>query len=394
MKNSSVAILFLFTVLTAGFLSPTAAGQPGKAKPSPLDSDLVITAQSNEVTLNNGEIVLHYNNNVVARLSDIKITSRNATGMKRQGIWSFENGVTVTRGTEIIQCNRLTFSRATRLIYAIGNFSYIDTSTKTHITGKEANYHVDKKTFSLRGDPRLTKIDTATAETLVITGIEMSYADSLKKATAARDVKITKGKMRSTCQLANYYTNTNIAELRTKPLVHYDIHEVVGDSINLYFGKESLKNAVVIGNSHGIYIDTSGPQATDAAKTKKKQGTVRDTMYTHIWSDSLCMMVNDSGYLDSLWAYGRVNSKYYSSSDPNEANQANGKTMLLSFTTTGNLDYIRMWGNARSIYFIDDPGGNGENEASGDTIVVLFNPDGKAKRLRLIGSARGMYYPQ
>jgi hypothetical protein len=52
-----------------------------------------------------------------------------------------------------------------------------------------------------------------------------------------------------------------------------------------------------------------------------------------------------------------------------------------------------VWGNARSIYNVEEKDGRGINEASGDSITVSF-AKGKATHVKLSGSVRGFYAPQ
>jgi lipopolysaccharide export system protein LptA len=271
------------------------------------------------------------------------------------------------------------FTKNNNLLTARGNFDYYDTTEQTRLRGNEAEYFIASKCFTLRGNPILIRYDSARAETLTIRSITMRYADSLKRATGIDSVRIRKGRLFSQCRLVHYFTNTNQARLQGSPNVWYDIHHLTGDTINLNFNRESLRDASIVGNSHGIYVDTAGHRG-------------RDTAFTHIWGDSLYMAVSDSGRLDVLWSVGKASSKSYESSDPVSANAASGKIMMLSFARDGNVDRLKIWGNARSTYFVEDNGGRGCNEVSGDSIAVAF-AKGKARFVTLAGSTRGIYFP-
>jgi hypothetical protein len=207
----------------------------------------------------------------------------------------------------------------------------------------------------------------------------MRYVDSIKRATGVDSVRIRKGRLYSTCGLAHYFTDTNIALLRGKPNVWYESNHITGDSVNLNFTKESLRDASVVGAAHGIYVDTG-------------TGQTRDTSYTHIWGDSLYMAVSDSGRLEVIWSVGKASSRTYESGDPATANTASGKIMMLGFGNDGAVKKLKIWGNARSTYFVDDAGGRGCNEVSGDSVAVSF-ARGKAHYVTLAGSTRGIYFP-
>jgi hypothetical protein len=88
---------------------------------------------------------------------------------------------------------------------------------------------------------------------------------------------------------------------------------------------------------------------------------------------------------------GKAASKNYRSSEPATANTANGKIMMLGFSNDGNVRNLKIWGNARSTYFIIDSSSRGRNEVSGDSVNVLF-AKGKAEFVTLAGSTRGIYF--
>jgi len=339
------------------------------------------SADSNENSYSNGEFISVLKGNVVFTYDDIQISSDEATWWRNQGVIDFRKKVKVVRGASTLTCDRMHFTKDDNVLTASGHFDFIDTVELTRLTGKEADYHVQTRNFNLRGNPRMVRYDTAAAETLTITGLLMSYTDSLKRATVKDSVNITKGKLASKCRFAHYFTETNKAQLRVNPRVTYESHKVVGDSIDLQFGKESLRSAMIKGHSHGVYVDTS------VAAVKS------DTGYTQVWGDSLYITISDSGMLDSMWSYGKALSKYFTTKKPDLVNEAAGKVMLMSFAERGNVDKVKIWGNAWSKYYIEEEGSSGANEASGDSILVAFRK-GKAAVLTLAGRARGVYFPR
>jgi lipopolysaccharide export system protein LptA len=369
-------VFLLLLIISAGSFSETAPKKP-LLKKSP--SLVLESANSNENSFENDEFISVLRGNVIFTYDDMKIRSDEATWWRNQGKIIFVNNVKVYRGAQTVTCDRMQFAKNNNMLIANGNFHFNDTLEKTQITGKDAEYHIQSKYFQLTGKPQMTRLDAATAETLFISGEKMWYIDSLKCANVTENVKIIKGKLLSTCQNARYYTQTSFAQLRSNPDVTYQINHVIGDSIDLQFGKKSLKGATVMGHAYGTYIDTS--------VTKK------DSSFTKVWGDSLLMSVSDSGKLDSLWVFGKAKSKYYDTNEPEDVNEASGKRILMSFAKNGDADFVKIWGNARSRYFITEQKSKGINEASGDSITVAFNK-GKASRLTLAGSARGIYFPR
>ncbi|HEX2958267.1 MAG TPA: LptA/OstA family protein [Chitinispirillaceae bacterium] len=373
----SETCMLMFTVYCLIFFTQSSAASTQKKKES---GDLVLeSANSNENTYTNGEFVSILRGNVVFTYDDTRIKSDEATWWRSQGILQFRNNIFVTNKSQKLSCDRMNYTKKNNLLTASGRFRYIDTLEQAELTGNDAEYYLDEKRFFLKGNPKLIRYDTASAETLTIVGKTMTYTDSIKKATVAENVVITKGKLVSKCNTAHYFTESNMAWLREKPDVIFDRSTVNGDSINLYFGKESLKKAAVYGKAKGIYVDTI-PKSTD-------------TSYTHINGDSLIITISDSGSVDSLWTYGKAHSEYYSSKDRQTKNEADGKAMVMAFGERGSVSTVNVAGNARSRYFIEEKDSKGINEASGDSITVRFR-NGKASQLVLKGSARGTYIPQ
>jgi lipopolysaccharide export system protein LptA len=373
MHRAPLFTLFL-TALVIAANAPSKKNAAGRAEPS-----LILeSANSNENIFSKGEFICVLRGNVVFVYDDIRIRSDEATWWRKKGAVSFKNRIRVVRGSQQLTCRRLNFTKENSLLTASGDFDFYDTAEQSRLRGKEAEYRVRSRNFSITGNPVFIRYDTAAAETLTIKSLSMFYIDSLKRATAVDSVRIHKGLLFSTCGLAHYYTKDNRAFLRRAPDIRYGIHRLTGDSVDLNFTGESLRDASVVGASHGVYADTSGRRAGDTA-------------YTHLWGDSLYMAVSDSGRLDVLWSVGKASSRNFRKSDPSIANTASGKIMMLGFGDDGNVKNLRIWGNARSTYFVEDEGGRGCNEVSGDSVTVLFS-QGKARFLSLAGSTRGKYY--
>lgn len=377
MSRITLIIITALSFAAAGTKPSIADKKPAKPKPSPT---LVLeSARNNENSYSNGEFVSVLRGNVVFVYDDMRIRSDEATWWRTRGAILFKNNVRAVQKRQVITCDRMNFTKETNMLTAQGRFVYYDSTEKSKLCGDNAEYQFKDKIFKLTGKPVLIRYDTANAETLTIHSTTMRYVDSLKQATGNENVEIRKGKLFSTCALAHYFTGADKAFLRGKPVVIYDVQRLNGDSINLNFRNNRLHDASIVGNSHGVYTDT----------VKGKKG---DSSITHIWGDSLYMAVSDSGRLEVIWAVGKASSKSYESIDLLTANTASGKRMMMGFGRDGNVRRLRIWGNARSTYFIEDNNGRGCNEVSGDSIAVAF-AKGKARFVTLAGSTRGIYFP-
>ncbi|MGA3050400.1 MAG: LptA/OstA family protein [Chitinispirillaceae bacterium] len=370
-------------LITAAFFQTSARGLSPAPLPEqalkPSVSLILESANSNENNYSNGEFISELHGNVVFLYDSIRIRSDEATWRRKEGTVIFRQNITVTRGHKLITCDRLNFTKENSTLTASGRFNYFDTADQTRLTGDHAEYHTNTKIFTITGNPVLFHFDTTARDTLTIKSLSMRYEDSLKRAMAMDSVRITKGQLSSACNLAHFFTKTNYVLLRGVPRVRYGVQRLIGDSINLDFAGGKLRHAVIVGNSHGIYADTSG---------EKKH----DTSYTHIWGDSLDMVMSDSGKPQVLWAIGKASSKSFERGDSASANKASGKIMMLAFAKDGNVRNLEIWGNARSTYFVNDSSGRGCNEVSGDSVSVLF-ANSRVQFVTLEGSTRGVYFP-
>jgi hypothetical protein len=100
------------------------------------------------------------------------------------------------------------------------------------------------------------------------------------------------------------------------------------------------------------------------------------------------MALSDSGIIETIWSYKDAATYYYSKKDSLTMNTADGKIMVLHFTQ-GKAGNVKICGNARSTYFLEN--NTEKNEASGDTLAIDFK-QGKAVYLKFIGGVRGTYY--
>ncbi|HUI92903.1 MAG TPA: LptA/OstA family protein [Chitinivibrionales bacterium] len=323
-----------------------------------------------------GDIISVLTGNVVFLYDDATIKSDYAKWWKSKGTVSFSSKVQILRTSQKLTSDHMDYDKNKKWLVADGNVYFYDTKERVKLTGDHGNYYLDKKFLVVEGRPRFIFFDTTAHDTLDITGKKMTYDDSLKKASVYDDVIVRKGKLFTRSNQAFYYPDSGSAQLRMAPDIAFETDSLRGDSVDLAFTKKHLKQVNVKGNGHGLYKDFGAS----------------DTTLTHLLGDSISMFLTDSGKIDSLWAFGSVKSKYFPVKNPTVTNEAYGKQMTVSFNSRGEISRVKVWGNARSIYNVEEKEGRGKNEASGDSITVSF-AKGKATHVKLSGSVRGFYAP-
>jgi hypothetical protein len=338
---------------------------------------VLANADYNENFMANGKLVTVLKGNVHFIYDDAHIYSKTTTWYRSDGIARFEDSVRIVQPDQTLKCRRLDFMREKKQVILTGDIDLWNTKDQVRLRAQKGVYHMDTKAIELDREPYMMRFDTTAHDTLEIKSARMLYNDSLKIATAIDSVTILKGELNATCRRAYYYVDDDVALLRIKPHLLYDIHTLDGDSMNLFFRDERLRGITVTGNAKAVHNDF----------------TSADSVITLIDGDSLHLQISAEGRIDTTWVYRNVKSRYFSRSAPDQTNEAGGKMMQLTFNAEGSAKKLVVKGNAQSTYYIDGESGTGRNEASGDQIDLFFS-EGRATYITLIGAVRGIYFAQ
>lgn len=362
-------IILFHLVITCAILFHDASGEP---------STLILrNANYNRNSLVNGSLVSVLEGNVIFKYDNAIIRSDHTTWYRRRGIAHFKGNVRITQENQLLTCKRLKFNRNQKKITAYDNLDFYDENEMMRIIAQKGVYFFETGNLILTKDPQMFQYDTARAETLSISGDEMFYDDSLKILTAEKNVIILKGLLKAICKTATYELEAHKARLREDPWIYYDIHELTGDSVDLFFTDEDILYGVsVMRNGKGFHRDVTG----------------KDTIFTEVTGDSIYMDIAENGTVEKMLTYRDAVTLYYSSKTPHLVNESNGKVIILNFTK-GTAGTLTISGNAECVYYLNEDKESGKNEANGDDIVINFR-DGKAVFIKLIGGVRGTYFAE
>ncbi len=367
MKNSN-RVIFTGALFICCMIFQSSAGK---------STTLILkNANYNRNTLVNGKLVSVLEGNVIFKYSDAVIRSDRSTWYRETGRAYFSGHVNIKQPDQLLTCEKMNYNRDKKRIVAQNNVNFYNSKEQTRIVSQHAVYYMESRHLTLTKNPQMFRYDTTRAETLSISGEKLIYNDSMNIAIAEKNVRISKGLLESKCETATYYLNSDIAKLRTDPWIYYDIHELTGDSVDLFFVDNVLTGVAVMRNAKGFHRDVSS----------------RDTIYTKVSGDSLYMDISDSGTIEKIWTFDNATTIYYSSRTPDIINEAVGKVMILDFVhgTTGTLTIA---GNAECIYYLEDDKESGRNEATGDDMLIHFR-EGKAVYIKMFGGVRGTYFAE
>lgn len=364
-------------------------------------------ADNNENFYDNvqGEFISHLRGNVVFLYEDVRMSADSAVWQRSTGIINFAGNIAVEQRGQLMTCEVLQFTRDQNMLSATGNVLYQDSARITFIRGDSADYLTNESEALLYGNPLLTRIDNENADTIFLRGRLISYNDSTKTAIATDSVRIEMGSLLATGQSATYFANDKKAILRIDPVIYYDGHRIVGDSVDLFIGDERLESAAVIGNTHGFYMeiaevsDTANLQDTTNLSdtnnlTNANAFVIPDTTITNIWSDSLHMTMTEGGKVEIIQAFGDVRGDF------REIVPARNRTTHANFTSdslrmfmfdAGKIREINVLSGARGIYAErnDSTGATITTNLSSDSLRIMMFENGKIRAMHAHGSAHG-----
>ncbi|MDR3012440.1 MAG: hypothetical protein LBU70_04440 [Chitinispirillales bacterium] len=417
-------------VLCCAFMLPIAVSAEQQSDEITDDGALILEhADQNENFYSSatGEFISHLRGNVVFRFEDLRISSDEARWQRSAGIVNFSRNVRAEQRGQLLTCERLHFVRDNNLLTATRNVVYQDSARITTIRGHTAEYMTNTKEAVLHGNPLLTRFDSSSdTDTTFLRGRKITYNDSTKIATVIDNVNIRRGELTATGQIGYYFANTNTAQLRVNPIIHYETHKIVGDSVDLVFNDEALESAFVVGNTHGIYREAADTTAdttvtniwsdrmhmymfeSGKVRSIKAFGNARgnhanapndsigNTMSTDISSDSLhVFMFEENGKIRAIRAYGNAHGRNAEWSPASETDTSIthiwGDSLRISMTDEGRMRLMRAFGNAQSKNFVVGDSARA-NEVSGQIMTLIFNNNGKIERAVVTGNAKSLYH--
>jgi len=386
MKIFSNKRLILCALLTTALplcaaAAPLAAASRAAPRAAPGGALVLERANSNENIYDDatGDFISYLRGDVFFRFDDISIAADSALWRKNDGIIDFTSNITVEHKGQLMTCGRLYFVKGDKLLTASGDVLYQDSARITYISGSTAVYATDKKECTLRGDPLLTRVDSASVDTLFIRGRMMVYNDSTKIANVTENVRINRGELSATSRRGEYSVKKNAAKLRINPVIRYEKHTMVGDSVDLFFGKESFESAHILGNAHGRYTE-----ASDSAK---------DTTTADVWSDSMALSMSDSKKVNSMKAFGNARGKYIETSAAKGATATDitSDSLHMFMSETGKISAMKAFGNAKGRYreSADTSKSAMSTDITSDSLRVSMFETGKISSMTAFGKAHG-----
>lgn len=389
-----------------------------------------VTLSDRKATLTTPSLEYNLNTDIGIYTNGGKVVNKKTTLTSKEGYYYaslkeiyFKNDVRLTDPAYKISTDSLLYNTATQTNRFIAKTTIIDSSGR-RIETQDGYYKGGKASFSQR--PVI--IDGATT----ITGDRIAFDDSTGTSQAIGNVVVVDTAQGTTLVTGQLYREDKGERMLAtgKPLLI-----IKQEKDSLYLAADTiftaLQSTVTQNTPDSVTIkkDTSLLKNTKRISTSKKEDTLRYIEAFHhvkIFSDSL-QAVCDSLYYsdkdsifrlfrepilwsnknqifgDTIWLYTKnkkadrlmifENSMIISEADTGIYNQVGSIRMDGKFTN-GSLDSMRAFGNAETIYFLqeEDSSYTGINESKSDLIDIYFSNQ-SLDRIVLRGTVSGTVWP-
>ena len=252
-----------------------------------------------------------------------------------------------------IHADEIRYDESNNSARAKGNSILTDIRGKTELRANIVDFFIGIDSVIAFSEPQLTKVDSATGDTLFIRSKIIS-GNTLSSTYYARDsVKIDLLNLHAESQKSEYNPATGIITLLQDPFVEQGEEKLTGDKIIIFLENQKVTQ---------IYVPSN-------AKTESRQ-----TVYIKRPSDA------------------ETNSGTLVSKKKTVINRLNGNTLRM-YIEDNQIKRVVAGGMASSDYFMtEDSILQGLNKVSGDTIVISFL-DSEIRTILVMGGAIGEFQP-
>ncbi|MCA0446445.1 MAG: hypothetical protein LCH54_09470 [Bacteroidetes bacterium] len=208
------------------------------------------------------------------------------------------------------------------------NIRIFSPKDNTIITGRYAeNFNIQQTAFVER-DAFLYQLPAkAGDDTLMIQShrLDSDRRDSVNQYMATGKVRMIQGEMSAIADTMLFFKNTGVIKLREKPIVWYEVNQVVGDSIDIITENNQFRQMNCFSNAFSVSVKD---------ESAKKYNQLRGKIIRYFFQDRQINQVSVEQTAESL---------YYLDQDgkPSGANFITGDNILINFLNN-EVDNIRV----------------------------------------------------
>jgi lipopolysaccharide assembly outer membrane protein LptD (OstA) len=330
----------LQTVLLSAllFLSLSAASAQDVSGRNPV----VIDAEHSDIILSEGDrLEIHYYNDVRLEYKGAELFCDTAVWYQSESVMEFWGEVRYADSIHELSSEHLLYDQLTDEIQAEGDCELVDKNEDVRIRGNKVDYDRSSGDLVVSQMPMLSADYDDPAAMIEISGDTLYYQAETRRGKAVNNVRIVKGGMAATCELCDFFPDSNLIVLLGHPKAEQRLNELNGDTMRVLLKNRLLDEIQVFGNGKALYRKPTGEA-------------------------------------DSLYTESRIEARKISFALQNEV-----------------LREIVSAGNSYSWYTPspEDTVAEGKNEASGDSILLHFGHGG-LQDVEINNSCIGKFFSQ
>lgn len=210
--------------------------------------------------------------------------------------------VTIVDSVRTIEARRMTYWREEEHVIAEQNVKIIESDRNVILTGGHAEYFRKSDSAFVTFNPVFIQTDSTGKEDIRVTGNLMELTQHGEVAIVTDSVRITRESTEATCGKAEFWRNLYKIVLLKEPKVWQENRHVTGDSIELHFDQNDLKQVLVKQNAEVLSV-------ADSLSTPKKWHKLSGQLMTIFFRENRMKKIIVDNMATS-WYYFYEDNKY------------------------------------------------------------------------------------
>ncbi len=238
--------------------------------------------------------------------------------------------------TDSLFTHRLIYNLSKKETSAYDSVYLWNKNNNVFITGKNGFFDETANYFRVKDNSYFLQVDSATNDSFQVLAQKIEYfGDTLNYAYAVDSVTIWQGKLKAVCDTSWYYSDSEVAWLRGKPITWFENNELKGTEIKVTFDSSKVERLNVFGEAQAITMNDSVKNEYNLLKGKTIEFFIKESQ-----PELVISRLNAS-------------SKYFLSQEADQGSNYSTSDSIYVFFKSGELDSIEIIGGAEGIYYPD-----------------------------------------
>lgn len=303
----------------------------GSRLPGSDKDELLLNADHSEIRITGeDEFELRYYDNVKFDYKGGNLLCDTAVYHQSRGVLEFWGNVRYADSMHHLSSTYLKYLEDENRFHATGDCEILVRDERVKITGEKIDYDRNSEELTATGSPHLMVDYDDPAAMIGISSDTLHYVSPIRQGRAIDNVVITKSSMRATCDLCEFFPDSNRIVLYGDPRAQQRNNELDGDTMTISLKNRLLDQLFVSGNGCALYRSPVG---------------VIDTVFTESRIEAKSIRFYfESEVLKKIVSAGNSYSWYLPAPEDTLAegmNEVSGDSILLFFEKSG-LDHVEV----------------------------------------------------